>query len=143
MHKEYRIKFIKSVYFHVVLAIFICQLFVAHAVLTSDSEWWYIPFFLVVTITLQAFFYYYAARLEVIIEEEKIFIKKLDKITKIDLKDIYKIEKVLCWGSFRFDLYYKEDGKRHTASFNNQIQKCQEILNYIEQETGIKVKWGL
>lgn len=144
MKKEYKIIFIKSIYFYVTTAIFIGQLYISYAIFMSpNTRWWYLPFFLLVTGTLQTFFYYYVAKLCVIIDDENIFIKTPDKITRINLIEIYKIERVLGWGSIQFYIFYRENGRKRTAGFPDQVQDYREILSYLEQKTGLKVKWGL
>ncbi|MDD5679734.1 MAG: hypothetical protein PHI59_00610 [Candidatus Omnitrophica bacterium] len=80
------------------------------------------------------FSYFYTTRLRVIIEDDFITIKMPDKATKINIKDIYRIDREAGGGGgCLYFISYEENGKKKMASFSDQIEGYHEIVNYIEQ----------
>lgn len=133
MKKEYGIVFHKSVY------IFCFVAFSALAVLCLYvgivKSWaWFTVIMLALILPWVFLSYFYFPRLKIIVDNDRLLIKMPDKTTQIMMKDIYRIDKELGWGSHGFYIRYNENGRNRIASFSDQVQGYSEILSYIERK---------
>lgn len=134
MRKEYKIVFIKSVGFQVLTVLIFLDLYLLYLVMKEKTIFPAFLTFVAITIMTGCFSYFYMEKLRVLLYDDRIVIKMPDRTTQIMIKDIYRIDKELGWGSYGFYINYIENGKRRIAGFSDEIQGYQEILSYIERK---------
>jgi hypothetical protein len=93
------------------------------------------PFFLFLCL-----FYY--NKLKILIDGDTLTYKMPDKLLTFNIKNIYKIEKEISQAGIGYYIFYYDDKhkKRH-IKFNNDLGGHQELIDYLQGRSGIKMRW--
>jgi len=142
MKKIYKIEFVTSIYFIFVVLLAVFQLYTIYATVKGLMSQQGLVIIIIVT-GLSQLILYYVSRISVTIDDEIIVIKTPYRTDHAIISNITKMERIVSWGTTIFCITVKGVKNDTVIGFPDAVKGYNEILSYIEQRTGVKVKWGL
>lgn len=82
---------------------------------------------------------FYWLNIKIVLNEDGIYVKKMDKLEVVKWEDIKKVDRLLAVGAYQFRVRKKSRG---FVEFWDYVDGYEDILDEIKKRTGIEVKWG-
>ena len=148
MDKVYEINFFKSSYFVGSIYFAMMTLGLIYALFVTLKQHVALVLICLVCLLLMVcaffliLFLFYFGRLKIYINGETVTYEMPDKVTKFNIKDIYKIEKSLSFAGVGYYVFFYDDKrkKRHVV-INDNIQEYEDLKDYLERKSDIKTRW--